>query len=190
MGAGGGRRGAGGAGAFGIGDREERKRPQRHKGTKERGKARAWGLLVDGGSAARKDERGHRGTETRRSNARETQIRRRGGWCRPGLVLRVFMAVGLGGVGACCGAGGRAGGGVARRMAGGGTGGCAAGVRRWRGELAGLPKLDHGFQAGENAGEAGHDEGVDGIRQPQGHVLRLRRLAQGGELGRQGGLLN
>jgi len=79
-------------------------------------------------------------------------------------------------------------GGSVQRGAGCGT--VAGRADGGRGELAGLPELDHGFQAGEDAGEAGHYEGVDGVRQPQGRVLRLRRLAQGGELGRQGGLLN
>ncbi len=56
-----------------------------------------------------------------------------------------------------------------------------------RGELAVLPELDHPFQAAENAGEAGDDQGVDGVRNPGVILLCLHSFAQAGDLGAEGG---
>lgn len=64
-------------------------------------------------------------------------------------------------------------------MAGGGGG---AG-----GELAGLPELHELFQAGEDAGEAGQDEGVEGGRDPGALLPGLHGRVQVGDLGAEGG---
>ncbi|MCC6716999.1 MAG: hypothetical protein IT555_03870 [Acetobacteraceae bacterium] len=48
--------------------------------------------------------------------------------------------------------------------------------------MAGLPELDEVFQAGEQAGEAGHDEGVQGVGQPAGRVIPGRGDAQAGDV--------
>ena len=69
------------------------------------------------------------------------------GFLAAGMIARGVLAAGGGGSPGGLGAGcGRAGG-----------GGCLR-----RGELAVLPGLEQGFQAGEDAGEAGDDHGVDG----------------------------
>ena len=59
-----------------------------------------------------------------------------------------------------------------------------------RGQAAGLPEGEDLLQAAEDAGQAGHDEGVDGVQNP-GAVLRPgpRDIAQAGELFAQGGWL-
>ena len=65
----------------------------------------------------------------------------------------------------------------------------AGGVRRVDGgvgELAGLPEQDELFQAGEQAREAGRDEGVQGRGQPGLRLVGLGGGAQTGELVGQG----
>ena len=59
-----------------------------------------------------------------------------------------------------------------------------------RGQAAGLPEGEDLLQAAEDAGQAGHDEGVDGVQNP-GAVLPRgpRDVAQAGELFAQGGWL-
>jgi hypothetical protein len=64
------------------------------------------------------------------------------------------------------------------------------GGKHGRGELAGLPELDEVFQAGEQAAEAGHDQGLHRRGQPAPGAIRLRGVTQGGDLVRQGGLMN
>ena len=59
-----------------------------------------------------------------------------------------------------------------------------------RGELAGLPEQDHLLQAAEEAGEAGHDEGVQCGGQPSPCLVRLRCGAQAGQLAGEGGGMN
>ncbi len=64
-------------------------------------------------------------------------------------------------------------------MAGGGF--VQAALRR--GELAGLPEPEELFQAGEEARQGGHDQGVDGVRNPGAVLLPcLRIAAQAGEM--------
>jgi len=53
--------------------------------------------------------------------------------------------------------------------------------------LAGLPEQEDLFQAGEDAGQTGHDEGVDGNRNPGARLRFLRDAAQAGELVAEGG---
>ena len=57
-----------------------------------------------------------------------------------------------------------------------------------RGQLAGLPEQEKLFQAGEDAGQAGHNQGVDGGRNPGTLLLPCpRAVAQAGELVAEGG---
>ena len=58
-----------------------------------------------------------------------------------------------------------------------------------RGEGAGLPEADEVLKPAKEAGEAGHDEGVQGCRQPATGRLRLRREAHAGDGVGQGGWL-
>ena len=78
--------------------------------------------------------------------------------------------------------------GVVRRIRCGHTrrGGRAA-VGLGRGQATGCPKSDHVFEATEDAGEAGHDQGVDGRRKKGALLLRLRSTAQAGDLVAEGG---
>jgi len=65
--------------------------------------------------------------------------------------------------------------------------GALGAARLRRGELAGLPEQEYLFQAGEDAGQTGHDEGVDGNRNPGARLRFLRDAAQAGELVAEGG---
>ena len=58
---------------------------------------------------------------------------------------------------------------------------------RRRGEETVLPELDHLFQAAEDAGEAGDDQGVDGVWNPGVILLCQHSFAQAGDLGAEGG---
>ncbi len=112
---------------------------------------------------------------------------------------RVLRRLGCGDAARACGARGRrVGGGAAGGLdgardaavptvpagrpadSGAGGVGCGPGDGRcgwvlWR-ELAGGPEQEGLFQAGEEAGEAGHDEGVQGGRQPAVRLVRLGGL--------------
>ncbi len=68
------------------------------------------------------------------------------------------------------------GGGLARRAG-----------RRGRGELAGLPEAEHVLQPGEEAGEAGHEQGRQHIPRATADGFRLRGGAQVGQIVGQGG---
>ena len=61
----------------------------------------------------------------------------------------------------------------------------AEGLRR--GQATGLPEQEHLLQAAENAHQAGDDQRVDGRRQPDTLLLRLRIGAQAGDLVAQEG---
>ena len=63
---------------------------------------------------------------------------------------------------------------------GGGVAGCGAGLRG--GEGAGLPKLEELFQAAEDAGEGGQNQGVQNLRQPAPNGATCRVVAQAGEM--------
>ena len=63
--------------------------------------------------------------------------------------------------------------------------GGAAGLRGR--ELAGLPEHEDLFEPGEQARQAGHDEGMHGGRNPGALLLGLRGVAQAGELLAEGG---
>ena len=54
------------------------------------------------------------------------------------------------------------------------------------GKLAGLPEQEDLFQAGEQAGQAGHDQRVDRVRNPGAPLLCQRSMAQAGELVAEG----
>ena len=54
--------------------------------------------------------------------------------------------------------------------------GLFCGGERARGEGAGLPELEQLFEPGENSGEDGHDEGVNGGGQP---AMRPQRRSGG-----------
>lgn len=62
----------------------------------------------------------------------------------------------------------------------GGVAGCGAGLRG--GEGAGLPKLEELFQAAEDAGEGGENQGVQNLRQPAPNGAACRVVAQAGEM--------
>ena len=63
----------------------------------------------------------------------------------------------------------------------------AGGTGRQRGELAGLPEGEDVFEACEDAGQAGDDEGVHAVGHPTGRRRRRQGGAQAGELVAQGG---
>jgi hypothetical protein len=54
--------------------------------------------------------------------------------------------------------------------------------------LAGLPELDHGFQAAEEAGQQGQNQGVNRLRKPGGGLGFRDGGAEAGAFGRQGGV--
>ena len=69
-------------------------------------------------------------------------------------------------------------------------GGVAGGLEGLgEGELLGLPLQEDLFQAGENAGQAGDDEGVDGVGDPGALLLCQKRALKAGDLSAEGGSL-
>jgi len=53
-----------------------------------------------------------------------------------------------------------------------------------------LPEADHVFQAAEDAGQQGHERGVQRIGQPERGAAFLGIVAHAGDLVGQGGLQN
>ena len=83
-----------------------------------------------------------------------------------GTTAAAIPADGAGGVPACGGAGRRAGWG--------------------RGKFASLPEQDELLQAGEDAGQAGEDEGVNSLGNPGAPLLRPHSAVQAGDLVAEG----
>ena len=83
-------------------------------------------------------------------------------------------------------------GGLARDRRGLGAGGVRVdgGAGRGDGELARLPQLQELFQAAENAGENGGDQGIQSRRAPGALLPRGRRAAQAGDLVAEGGCMS
>ena len=65
---------------------------------------------------------------------------------------------------------------------------CGAGWRR--GEISRLPEQHHLFEPAEDAGEAGHDQGVQCGRQPELGLVRLESGAEADDMVGQRGRVN